>query len=128
MPDVLPHTAAHCRSDEDDTAVYQYQPVLLQSDKITTIIKAAGISVEPYWPGLFAKLFEKRSIGDLISNVGAGALSLSFLLNVRQSYHVACVSGVESGKDQWCESSLCHFVVLYNDNIHVQDCPGCTSG
>lgn len=44
----------------------------LQADNITTIIKAAGVSVEPYWPGLFAKLFEKRSIGDLISNVGAG--------------------------------------------------------
>ncbi len=30
------------------------------------------MTVEPYWPGLFAKLFEKRSIGDLITNVGAG--------------------------------------------------------
>jgi len=43
-----------------------------QADKITTLIKAAGVTVEPYWPGLFAKLFEKRSIGDLITNVGAG--------------------------------------------------------
>ncbi|CAL8467686.1 g7224 [Coccomyxa elongata] len=44
----------------------------ITADNITTLIKAAGVTVEPYWPGLFAKLFEKRSIGDLISNVGAG--------------------------------------------------------
>ncbi|EIE24662.1 ribosomal protein 60S [Coccomyxa subellipsoidea C-169] len=44
----------------------------ITGDNITTLIKAAGVTVEPYWPGLFAKLFEKRSIGDLITNVGAG--------------------------------------------------------
>ena len=43
-----------------------------QADNLKTVIEAAGVSVEPYWPGLFAKLFEKKSIGDLITNVGAG--------------------------------------------------------
>ena len=47
--------------------------LLLQSDKMTTLIEAAGVKVEPYWPGLFAKLFETANIGDLITNVGAGA-------------------------------------------------------
>eukprot|EP00898_Chlorokybus_atmophyticus_P002124 jgi/Chlat1/2912/Chrsp2S04666 len=42
------------------------------ADKITTLVKAAGVEVEPYWPGLFAKLLEKKSIEDLICNVGAG--------------------------------------------------------
>lgn len=28
--------------------------------------------MEPYWPGLFAKLFKTKDLGDLISNVGAG--------------------------------------------------------
>lgn len=37
-------------------------------------MKAAGVNVEPYWPGLFAKLFEKKNIADLITNVGAGEL------------------------------------------------------
>lgn len=46
-----------------------------QSDNITTLIKAANVKVEPYWPSLFAKLFETRSIGDLITNVGAGDLA-----------------------------------------------------
>ena len=36
-------------------------------------MKAAGIEVEPYWPALFAKLFAKKSMDDLITNVGAGA-------------------------------------------------------
>jgi hypothetical protein len=43
-----------------------------QADNILAITKAAGIAVEPYWPGLFAKLFAKKSLGDLITNVGAG--------------------------------------------------------
>ncbi|CAL5219839.1 g1754 [Coccomyxa viridis] len=44
----------------------------ITGDNIQTLVKAAGVSVEPYWPNLFAKLFEKRSIADLITNVGAG--------------------------------------------------------
>ncbi|KAK9816745.1 hypothetical protein WJX72_004473 [[Myrmecia] bisecta] len=42
------------------------------ADNINTIVKAAGVKVEPYWPGLFAKLFEKTSVEDLITNVGSG--------------------------------------------------------
>ena len=45
---------------------------VLQAENISTVTKAAGVTVEPYWPGLFAKLFEKKSIADLITNVGAG--------------------------------------------------------
>ncbi|KAI3410529.1 uncharacterized protein J3R85_018728 [Psidium guajava] len=42
------------------------------AEKIAALVKAAKVSVEPYWPGLFAKLAEKRNIGDLITNVGSG--------------------------------------------------------
>ncbi|KAL4585925.1 hypothetical protein LXL04_010552 [Taraxacum kok-saghyz] len=42
------------------------------ADKIATILKAANVSCESYWPGLFAKLAEKKNIDDLIANVGAG--------------------------------------------------------
>ena len=44
-----------------------------QADNINSIVKAAGITVEPYWPSLFAKFFAKKSVDDLIANVGAGA-------------------------------------------------------
>ena len=42
------------------------------ADKIGDVVKAAGLEIEPYWAGLFAKFLEQKSVGDLISNVGAG--------------------------------------------------------
>ncbi|XP_009366604.2 60S acidic ribosomal protein P1 [Pyrus x bretschneideri] len=44
----------------------------ITAEKIATVVKSANITVESYWPGLFAKLAEKRNIEDLILNVGAG--------------------------------------------------------
>ena len=44
----------------------------ITADKIASLVKAANVSVEAYWPGLFAKLVEKRNIDDLILNVGSG--------------------------------------------------------
>ncbi|XP_004235016.1 large ribosomal subunit protein P1-like [Solanum lycopersicum] len=44
----------------------------ITAEKIATVVKAANISVESYWPSLFAKLFEKRDIEDLILTVGTG--------------------------------------------------------
>nr|XP_027103512.1 LOW QUALITY PROTEIN: 60S acidic ribosomal protein P1-like [Coffea arabica] len=42
------------------------------AEKIATLVKAANLTVESYWPSLFAKLCEKRNIDDLIVNVGCG--------------------------------------------------------
>ncbi|MBA0620700.1 hypothetical protein Godav_006392 [Gossypium davidsonii] len=44
----------------------------ITAEKISTLVKAANVSVESYWPSLFAKLFEKCNIEDLITNVGGG--------------------------------------------------------
>jgi len=52
--------------------VFFFPEILLQSDKIATLVKAANVTVESYWPSLFAKLAEKRNVGDLIMNIGAG--------------------------------------------------------
>merc|ERR1712203_45760 len=46
--------------------------VAITAEKITTILKAAKVDVEPFWPGLFAKCCESVSIKELISNVGSG--------------------------------------------------------
>ena len=46
--------------------------IIMQSDKIATLVKSANVNVESYWPSLFAKLAEKRNVGDLIMNIGAG--------------------------------------------------------
>uniref|UniRef100_A0A7N0R9H9 60S acidic ribosomal protein P1 n=1 Tax=Kalanchoe fedtschenkoi TaxID=63787 RepID=A0A7N0R9H9_KALFE len=44
----------------------------ITAEKIATVVKAANVTVESYWPSLFAKLVEKRNIEDLIVNVGSG--------------------------------------------------------
>ena len=43
-----------------------------QGEKISTILKAANVTVEPYWPGLFAKALEGVNVKDLITNIGSG--------------------------------------------------------
>lgn len=44
-----------------------------QGDKLSTILKAAAVDVEPYWPSLFAKALEGVDVKKLISNIGSGA-------------------------------------------------------
>ncbi|CAK7348629.1 unnamed protein product [Dovyalis caffra] len=46
--------------------------ISITAEKIATVVKAANVQIESYWPGLFAKLAEKRNIEDLIMNVGSG--------------------------------------------------------
>ena len=43
------------------------------AEKLQQVLKAAGVSVEPYWPGLFAKTLANKKIDDLITNIGSGA-------------------------------------------------------
>ncbi|KAF5201637.1 60S acidic ribosomal protein P1 [Thalictrum thalictroides] len=40
----------------------------ITADKIASVVKAANVEVEAYWPGLFAKLLEKTNVEDLIMN------------------------------------------------------------
>ena len=44
----------------------------MTEDKTNALIKAAGVNVDPFWPGLFAKVPANVNIGGLICNVGAG--------------------------------------------------------
>ncbi|XP_029051149.1 60S acidic ribosomal protein P1 [Osmia bicornis bicornis] len=46
--------------------------VAVTGEKIQTILKAANVEVESYWPGLFAKALEGVNIKELITNIGSG--------------------------------------------------------
>ncbi|XP_022902918.1 large ribosomal subunit protein P1 [Onthophagus taurus] len=46
--------------------------VAITGEKIQTILKAANVDIEPYWPGLFAKALEGVNIKDMITNIGSG--------------------------------------------------------
>ncbi|KAL6509216.1 hypothetical protein OROGR_022526 [Orobanche gracilis] len=45
--------------------------ISVTAEKIATLVKSANLTVESYWPSLFAKLCEKRNIEDLVMNVGS---------------------------------------------------------
>ncbi|XP_060692169.1 large ribosomal subunit protein P1-like isoform X1 [Hemiscyllium ocellatum] len=46
--------------------------VSITEDKLNALIKAAGVTVEPFWPSLFAKALSNVNIANLICNIGAG--------------------------------------------------------
>ncbi|KAJ2856101.1 hypothetical protein J3B02_001802, partial [Coemansia erecta] len=43
------------------------------ADKLETIVKAAGVDVEPIYFNLFAKAFEGKDLNELLLNVGSSA-------------------------------------------------------
>ncbi|KAJ0054040.1 hypothetical protein Pint_00666 [Pistacia integerrima] len=49
----------------------------ISAEKILQLVKAANVTVDSYWPGLFAKLAESKNIDDLIMNVGSGGAAVA---------------------------------------------------
>ncbi|KAG9045692.1 hypothetical protein FS837_005848 [Tulasnella sp. UAMH 9824] len=44
----------------------------ITSDKITKILDAADVEIEPIWASLLAKALEGKNVKELLSNVGSG--------------------------------------------------------
>ncbi|KAL1519314.1 hypothetical protein AB1Y20_022841 [Prymnesium parvum] len=44
----------------------------ITSEHISSILAAAGVEVEAYWPALFAKLCKGKDMGAMISALGSG--------------------------------------------------------
>merc|ERR1739848_743330 len=46
--------------------------VEINADNLQKVIKAAGVAVEPFWPGLFANALGSCDVSGLITNIGSG--------------------------------------------------------
>merc|ERR1712038_655593 len=46
--------------------------VEINADNLNKVIKAANVSVEPFWPGLFASALTGVDVAGLITNIGSG--------------------------------------------------------
>eukprot|EP01111_Echinosteliopsis_oligospora_P001324 TRINITY_DN11_c0_g1_i1.p1 TRINITY_DN11_c0_g1~~TRINITY_DN11_c0_g1_i1.p1 ORF type:complete len:118 (-),score=55.72 TRINITY_DN11_c0_g1_i1:65-418(-) len=47
--------------------------VPVKAESITSLCKAANVTIQPFWPKLFQQVFTSRSVGDfLVSSVGSG--------------------------------------------------------
>lgn len=44
--------------------------IAVTADKISSLLTAAKVEVEPYWPGLFERALKGRNIDDLLLSVG----------------------------------------------------------
>ncbi|ETN82018.1 60s Acidic ribosomal protein [Necator americanus] len=53
--------------------ILQDDEVAITGDKIATLLKAANVEFEPFWPGLFAKAVEGIDVKNLITSVSSGA-------------------------------------------------------
>ncbi|VDM93852.1 unnamed protein product [Onchocerca ochengi] len=51
--------------------ILQDDEVAITGDKISTLLKAAHVDVEPFWPGLFAKALEGVDVKSLITNISS---------------------------------------------------------
>merc|ERR1711892_1058692 len=45
----------------------------ITGDKIATILKAAAVDVEPFWPSLFAGALKDVNVRESITSIGSGA-------------------------------------------------------
>ncbi|XP_023551718.1 60S acidic ribosomal protein P1 [Cucurbita pepo subsp. pepo] len=82
--------------------------IAITADKIAAVVAAAGLCVESYWPSLFAKLAEKRDIGDLLLNVGCGggaAAPVSVAASAGGASASAAAPAVEEKKEEPKEES-----------------------
>ncbi|XP_061364058.1 large ribosomal subunit protein P1 [Gastrolobium bilobum] len=54
------------------TLILHDDGIPITAEKISALLKAANVTVESYWPSLFAKLAQKRNVEDLVLNAGSG--------------------------------------------------------
>ncbi|KAK2442123.1 60S acidic ribosomal protein family [Trifolium repens] len=89
------------------TLILHDDGIAITGEKISTLLKAANVTVESYWPSLFAKLAQSRNVDDLVLNSGAagGAAVVSAAPAAGGGAAAAAAPAVEEKKEEAKEES-----------------------
>ncbi|XP_038674279.1 60S acidic ribosomal protein P1-like isoform X1 [Scyliorhinus canicula] len=79
--------------------------VTVTKDKLNALIKTAGVTIEPFWPSLFAKALANIDINSLICNVGAGHRAPAAAAVVSTAAPVAAEEKKDEEKQEESEES-----------------------
>ncbi|KAI6203807.1 Ribosomal protein [Aphelenchoides besseyi] len=52
--------------------ILEDEGVPINAEKVNKLLQAAGVQVEPFWPGLYVKALEGVNVSELISNLSSG--------------------------------------------------------
>ncbi|KAF7830792.1 60S acidic ribosomal protein P1-like [Senna tora] len=87
------------------TMILHDDGIAVTAEKINALVKAANVAVDSYWPSLFAKLAEKRSIDDLIMNSGSGGAAAVAVAAPAAGAPAAAAPAAEEKKEEPQEES-----------------------
>ncbi|KAI3985579.1 hypothetical protein MKX01_033862 [Papaver californicum] len=89
------------------TLILHGDGIPVTAEKIATLVKKANVQCESYWPSLFAKLVEKRSVEDLITNIGSGGGGAAVAVSAPSGGGAAApaVAAVEEKREEAKEES-----------------------
>jgi large subunit ribosomal protein LP1 len=74
--------------------------VEITADKISAMLKAAGVVVEPYWPSLFAKLCQGKDLSSMISSIGAAPAAAAAPVAAAAASAAPAGGGKEAKKEE----------------------------
>ncbi|XP_038648846.1 60S acidic ribosomal protein P1-like [Scyliorhinus canicula] len=85
--------------------ILHHDEVTVTEDKFNALIKTAGVTIEPFWPSLFAKALANSDINSLICNVGAGSSAPAAAAVVSTTAPVAAEEKKEENEQEESEES-----------------------
>ncbi|XP_038664403.1 60S acidic ribosomal protein P1-like [Scyliorhinus canicula] len=85
--------------------ILHHNDVTVTEGKLNALIKTAGVTIEPFWPRLFAKALANIDVNSLICNVGAGSSAPAAAAVVSTTAPVAAGEKKEEKKQEESEES-----------------------
>ncbi|XP_038656968.1 60S acidic ribosomal protein P1-like [Scyliorhinus canicula] len=80
--------------------------VTVTEDKLNALIKTAGMTIEPFWPSLFAMALANIDVNNLICNVGAGSSAPAAATVVSTAVPVAAEEKKEEKKQEKSDDDM----------------------